>query len=230
MKKFLAVLMTALAGSACTKTPESYPVHRLQTGSGETIELVLINHGSIAVRYKGLNLYVDPVNVKGRCSYASLPKADYIFITHDHFDHLDKPTIDALSKEGTRLVRAEERVDISEGIVVTAHPAYNTTPGREKFHPKGVGRGYLFSLGDKRIYVAGDTEDVPELALLKAVDVAFLPVNQPYTMTPEQCANAVRLMEPKFVIPYHMSGTSESELRACLDKTGIPYLFREELR
>ena len=83
MKKFLSIFLTALAGSAYTKTPEAYPVHRLQTGSGETVELVLINDGSMAIRYKGLNLYVDPVNVKGRCSYASLPKADYIFTTHD---------------------------------------------------------------------------------------------------------------------------------------------------
>lgn len=120
MKKFLSILLATFAGSACTKTPETFPVHRLKTCSGETIELVLINHGSLAIRYTGLNLYVDPVNVKGRCSYASMPKADYIFITHDHFDHFNKPTIDAIFKEGTRIVRAGTR-----GISPQRHGTWN---------------------------------------------------------------------------------------------------------
>lgn len=161
---------------------------------------------------------------------SKLPKADYIFLTHDHGDHLNEPTIAALSTPTTRRVRKEERVEISPAVTVTAHPAYNTTPGREKFHPKGVGRGYLFQIEDKRIYVAGDTEDIPEFADLKNVDLAFFPVNQPYTMTPAQCASAVKRMSPARVIPYHMGNTSETDLRAALDKTGVPYLFKEELR
>lgn len=205
-------------------------VERLKTHSGETIELVLINHGSIAIRYKEKNLYVDPVEVRGRCSYKDMPKADCIFITHDHFDHLDEPTIAAISTEKTRRFRKEDRVTVMEGVTVSAKPAYNTTPGREKFHPKGIGRGYLFEIEDKRIYVAGDTEDIPEFGAITNVDIAFFPVNQPYTMTPAQCAQAVRTMKPARTIPYHMGDTDLKDLAAKLKSTGVPFAIYDCLR
>ena len=103
------------------------------------------------------------------------------------------------------------------GIIVEAVPAYNTTPGREQFHPKGNGNGYLIRfLGSLSAYVAGDTEDVPEMADLynekSRVSVAFLPVNQPYTMTVDQCVNAARMVKPRILIPYHFGQTDISEL------------------
>ena len=223
----ILALGIGLVSSAALAEPA---VERLKTRSGETVELVLINHGSVAVRYKGKSLYVDPVEVKGRTSYGDLPKADCIFITHDHFDHLDETTIASISTEKTRRFRKEERIVVMDGVTVTAKPAYNTTQGREKFHPRGVGRGYLFEIEDKRIYVAGDTEDIPEFAEIADVDVAFFPVNQPYTMTPCQCASAVRAMKPKRVIPYHMGNTDLKLLEKELEPTGVPFAIYECLR
>ena len=230
-----AALATAVvAGNVAAKAEPAAvaepAVERLGTRSGEVIELVLINHGSIAIRYRGKSFYVDPVEVKGRCSYRDMPKADAIFITHDHFDHLDEPTIAAISTGKTRRFRKEDRVTPMEGVAVSAKPAYNTTPGRGKFHPRGVGRGYLFEIEDRRIYVAGDTEDIPEFAAIANVDVAFFPVNQPYTMTPAQCANAVRTMKPARVIPYHMGNTDLKALEAELKSTGVPFKIYECLR
>ena len=102
---------------------------------------------------------------------------------------------------------------MTKDILLEAVPAYNTTPGREQFHPKGNGNGYVLTIDGFRLYAAGDTEDVPEMANLKDIDLAFLPVNQPYTMTPDQCVNAANMFKPKVLIPYHSSQT---------DLTGIP--------
>ena len=230
IKSFVLSLLASGAGIFSSIALAEPSAERLKTRSGETIELVLINHGSIAIRYKEKNFYVDPVEVKGRCSYKAMPKADCIFITHDHFDHLDEPTIAAISTEKTRRFRKEDRVTVMAGVAVSAKPAYNTTPGREKFHPKGVGRGYLFEIEDKRIYVSGETEDNPEFAAVTNVDVAFFPVNQPYTMTPAQCAKAVRTMKPARVIPYHMGNTDLELLDRELKATGVPFTIYECLR
>ena len=100
-------------------------------------------------------------------------------------------------------------------------PAYNTTPGREMFHPKGNGNGYVLTIDGLRIYVAGDTEDIPEMASLADVDVALLPVNQPYTMTPEQCIAATRVIRPKVLIPYHFGQTDLSGLPAALPEIDV---------
>ena len=89
------------------------------------------------------------------------------------------------------------------GIAIEAVPAYNTTPGKEKFHPKGRDNGYVLTMGGKRVYVAGDTEDTPEMRALKGIDVAFLPMNLPYTMSVEKAAEAIRAFKPKVVYPYH---------------------------
>ena len=106
-------------------------------------------------------------------------------------------------------------------------PAYNTTPGREKFHPKGRDNGYVLTLGGFRIYLAGDTEDISEMADAKDVDVAFLPVNQPYTMTPEQAASAARTVKPKVLFPYHYSETPIQQVRIRLAGTGIDVRIRD---
>ena len=160
-----------------------------------------------------------------------LPKADVILVTHEHPDHLEDSTITVLTGEKTRLIlnqasrdmigRGEvigngEKLVLPGDIVLEAVPAYNTTPGREKFHPKGNGNGYVLTIDGLRIYVAGDTEDVPEMADLHDIDVAFLPVNQPYTMTPEQCIRAAGMIAPKVLIPYHYSKTDISGIPAAL--------------
>ena len=110
-------------------------------------------------------------------------------------------------------------------VIVEAVPAYNTTPGREKLHPKGNGNGYVLDLDGLRIYIAGDTEDIPEMAELKDIDIAFLPVNQPYTMTPDQCVRAAQTIRPKILIPYHFGQT---DLRGVPERLpGMTVLLRK---
>ena len=106
-----------------------------------------------------------------------------------------------------------ERTQLEEDIEIEAVPAYNTTKGREQFHPKGRDNGYILTLDGLRIYIAGDTEDIPEMADIKDIDIAFLPCNQPYTMTPEQLVRAAKIIKPKVLFPYHYGDT---------DVSGIP--------
>lgn len=225
-----------LAWTEAGKPVTRYEVERFLTDSGLPVDISLIKHGSLEIRYRGISIQVDPVKEYGKhTDYTfEFPKADYILVTHEHRDHLDELAIGELSGEGTRLILNQKSRDITgrgevignggrialpawtewpgrneepEDIVLEAVPAYNTTPGREMFHPKGNGNGYVLTIDGLRIYVAGDTEDVPEMAELRDIDVAFLPVNQPYTMTPEQCVRAAKVICPKVLIPYHYSQT-----------------------
>ena len=219
-----------------------YEVDIFKTPKGSLLYLYLIKHGSVAIEYDSLFIQVDPVAEFGKHTDYSVefPKADVILVTHEHADHLEDSTIKVLTKEDTRLIlnktsadkigRGEiiangESLELPKGIRLEAVPAYNTTAGREKFHPKGNGNGYLLTIDGFRIYIAGDTEDVPEMANLKDIDVALLPVNQPYTMTVEQCANAANMIMPKVLIPYHFSKTDLSPLQGMIPKQKI--LFRQ---
>ena len=219
-----------LAWTGAGKRVSKYEVERFWTASGEPVEITLVKHGSLEIAYRGLSIQIDPVSGLGKpTDYAvEFPKADVILVTHEHGDHLEDATIATLTGDNTVLLLNEksrgiigrgqaiangESRALPGGILLEAVPAYNTTPGREMFHPKGNGNGYVLTLDGLRIYVAGDTEDVPEMAILKNIDVAFLPVNQPYTMTPAQCIAAAQVIQPKVLIPYHYSQT---------DITGIP--------
>ena len=203
--------------------------------------LTLIKHGSLALDYNGLSVHVDPVTECGKhTDYAvEFPKADIILVTHEHFDHLDKTAIGALSKAGTQLVTnarcAEmlgygtvmgngDSMDLPGGIHLDAVPAYNYTDGHTQFHPKGRDNGFVLTIDGLRIYIAGDTEDIPEMAELKDIDLAFLPVNQPYTMTVDQCIRAAKTLSPKVLIPYHFSQTDLSSIPGAL--TGIDVRLR----
>lgn len=217
------------AGKRVTK----YEVETFWTDGGKPVRITLIKHGSLEVAYDGLSIQIDPVGEYGKhTDYAvEFPKADVILVTHEHKDHFEPATIDILSAEGTRLILNEtsraqigkgeaiangQRTELPGGIVMDAVPAYNTTPGREMFHPKGNGNGYVLTIDGLRIYVAGDTEDVPEMADLKDIDVAFLPVNQPFTMTVDQCVAAAKAIAPIVLIPYHYSKTDLSALPSLL--------------
>ena len=232
-----------LAWTAVGKRVTKYEVERFWTASGAPVDITLIKHGSLEINYNGLSIQIDPVSGYGKpTDYATeFPKADVILITHEHGDHLDSEAIAAISRgESTLLILNEksrnqlgdgevmhngESHNLPLGIKLEAVPAYNTTPGREKFHPKGNGNGYVLTIDGLRIYVAGDTEDVPEMADLKDVDVAFLPVNQPYTMTPEQCIAAAKVIGPKVLIPYHFGQTDLSSLPTALP--GIDVRLRQ---
>ena len=231
-----------LAWTGAGRRTTKYEVELFQTEGGSLVALCLIKHGSLEIEYDGLSIQVDPVGDYGKkTDYAKeFPKADVILVTHEHPDHLEDSTIKVLEGDNTLLILNKTSADrigrgeviangqsreLPHGIMLEAVPAYNTTPGREMFHPKGNGNGYILTIDGLRIYIAGDTEDVPEMAELKDIDIAFLPVNQPYTMTPEQCANAAKMFNPKVLIPYHFGKTDLSGLQEMIPSQKI--LFRQ---
>ena len=222
------------------KISNTYQVECIPDGGKDPLIITLIKHGSVELSYKGYSMEFDPVSGYGKNTdfTKEFPKADAILITHEHGDHLDKNAISALSSEKTEIFMNEKSCQQSGmgkplangqkivldpyGIVIEAVPAYNTTAGREQFHPKGNGNGYVVRLSEGlSAYVAGDTEDVPEMADLKDINVAFLPVNQPYTMTVEQCVKAVKMVNPKVLIPYHFGQTDMSPLPELLPDTKV---------
>ena len=224
-----------------TKDEHGMEIDRIDTKNG-ALTFHCIKHASVRIEMGEKNIYVDPVTRLGNWSidYSKLPKADYIFITHEHGDHYDAAAINALSKEGTVLVLNKRCADMLgkgiamkngdrqalEGIDVEAVPAYNNTPGREKFHPKGRDNGYIFTIDGKRIYFAGDTEDIEEMAQVKNIDVAFLPCNQPYTMTPDQLVRSAKTIKPKILFPYHYGDTKVDAITDMLKDSGIDVRIR----
>ena len=219
------------------KMSNTYQVECIPAGGGnEPLIVTLIKHGSLELSYKGMSVQVDPVSGYGKnTDYAKeFPKANAILITHEHGDHLDKDAITALSSDKTEILlnaKSQQQIGVGRvlangdnftlapvGICIEAVPAYNTTAGREQFHPKGNGNGYVVHfLGTLTAYVAGDTEDIPEMENIRnmspgRLSVAFLPVNQPYTMTVDQCVNAAKTINPEILIPYHFGQTDLSAL------------------
>jgi L-ascorbate metabolism protein UlaG (beta-lactamase superfamily) len=185
--------------------------------------------------FGGKVIHVDPWSKMA--DYTKLPKADIILLTHHHGDHLDTKALDTLRTEKTTVVLTETcaakvkggvvmnngDVKTLQGLKIEAVPAYNIVHMRSKgtpFHPKGNGNGYVITFGDKRVYVAGDTENVPEMKGLKEIDIAFLPMNVPYTMTPEMVADAAKAFKPKILYPYHYGKTDTSKLVDLLKDTG----------
>jgi L-ascorbate metabolism protein UlaG (beta-lactamase superfamily) len=188
---------------------------------GGEIRITPILHGSVQLEFGDTAIYVDPW---GRGDYSGAPQADLILVTDVHGDHLDAEAIASLSLEGTELVVSAavaeelgsgtvlangESVEVA-GIRIEAIPMYNLKRGPEEgklFHEKGRGNGYLLTLGDKRIYFAGDTACTPEMRELQDIDVAFVPMNLPYTMPPEEAAECVAAFKPAIVYPYHYRGS-----------------------
>ena len=229
-------------GNAGLKAVSAYEVESFITESGAPVDITLIKHGSLEIRYNGLSVQVDPVSGLGKpTDYAEeFPKADVILVTHEHGDHLDKQAIEALRKEGTVLITNSRCAEIlgwgtslangestmlPSGIQLEAVPAYNNSEGHLQFHPKGRDNGFILTIENLRIYIAGDTEDIPEMAAIKDIDIAFLPVNQPYTMTVEQCVRAAKTIMPKVLIPYHFGETDLSGLPEMLP--GIDVRIRQ---
>ncbi len=199
-----------------------YPQDTVVTRGGGKLKITFFAHSSLMFEFDGRHIYTDPV--KGNADYGSLPCADVILVTHDHYDHFDIPTIEKLSTPHTVFIGNKSSVDqlgsgeaMANGdrkslpfMDIEAVPAYNTSPDKQQFHPRG-GRdnGYVLTFGGTRVYLAGDTEDTPEMLALKDIDIAFLPVNQPYTMTEEQAARAVKALKPKVFYPYHYGQTEQ---------------------
>lgn len=192
-----------------------------------------INHSALRFEYKGKQYYIDPA---GQADWAKMPKADVILVTHEHADHLDVKVIEQIRKQDTLIYANEASVKkagfgkvIAVGdrmklvdVRVEAIAAYNRTPDRLKYHPKErKDNGYLLTIDDKRVYVAGDTEETEEMRALKAIDIAFLPCNLPYTMTPKEAAEAAMSFKPKVLYPYHQGKSDPNEVKKLLDGEGI---------
>jgi len=220
---------------------QKFPVFDTFPTSAGVVEMHFIGHGSLMFRVNNFVIHVDPVSSSG--SYENLPKADIILVTHEHFDHLDPDLITRLRKDETILFSTEKVAvqvkwaqvmkagdkNMTENIAIEAVPAYNIVnmraPG-QPFHPKGNGIGFILSIGDKKIYVAGDTENTPEMKALKNIDVAFLPMNLPYTMTPEMVADAVEAFKPAILYPYHFSDTNTDTIVELLKGSGTEVRIR----
>ena len=228
--------------STIAATAAEYQTDTFKTKGGKEVAITAIKHASLRIQYDGLEIQVDPVvKYPPATDYAKFPKADVILVTHEHFDHFDGDAIAALKNDatqiianpsvqqmmgsGTAMTNGESRV-IAKGISLAAVPAYNTTAGRTQFHPKGRDNGYVLTMDGFSIYIAGDTEDIPEMSKLKDIDVAFLPCNQPYTMTPEQVAKAARTIKPKVLFPYHYSKTPVKRVAELLSDTSIDVRIR----
>jgi len=237
-KYFLTIIFTAMILPGFSQEPPEYD--KINTSVG-IVEMHFVGHGSLFFKVNGFVIYIDPVRSSG--NYDFLPKADIILVTHEHGDHLDTKLIEDLKKQGTLLfcnqnstskvpwgmaMKAEDRQEINN-IIIEAVPAYNivneSAPG-SPFHPKGAGLGYILTIGGKRIYVAGDTENTPEMKSLRNIDVAFLPMNLPYTMTPAMVADAALAFKPKILYPYHYGDTDTGELIKLLKDSGIEVRIR----
>lgn len=237
---FLTLTLTFLIMSTIVKSQDVPEYDKIQTSAG-TVEMHFIGHGSLMFKVNGTIIYFDPVSSTG--NYYLMPKADLILITHEHPDHLDVNVINILKKQGTlvlcnqnsaksipwAMVMAEGSRQELKNIVIDAVPAYNIVNERapgQPYHPKGGGLGFVLTLGGKRFYVAGDTENTPEMKSLKKIDVAFLPMNLPYTMTPEMVADAAKAFRPKILYPYHFGDTDTKKIVDLLKDSGIEVRIR----
>jgi len=209
---------------------------------GEDLEITFIGHGTLMFTFGDQVIHLDPTSMFG--DYSELPKADLILVTHEHGDHLDVDLIRELRKEDTVVIgneacaqkvtdcivmkNGDQRSEL--GLQIKAVPAYNIqhmrSPGTP-FHPKGVGNGYVINFADLRVYVAGDTENIPEMKELHDIDVTFLPMNLPYTMTPEMVVDAAGMFHPKVLYPYHFGDTDTSVLEKLLSDSDIEVRIRE---
>lgn len=201
-------LLAALLVQESTKIP---------TSKGD-LEILPVNHATFVMKWDGKTVFVDPVG--GGDRFQAFGKPDLILITDIHGDHMHPDTVKAVAVASTKIVApgavAEKVAGASKlangeklkvgDIEIEAIPMYNLTPERKERHVKGRGNGYVVTLGGKRVYISGDTEDIPEMRALKDIDLAFVCMNLPFTMEVEKAADAVLAFKPKVVAPYHYRG------------------------
>jgi L-ascorbate metabolism protein UlaG (beta-lactamase superfamily) len=230
--KILSILfgsLLALAASMHAADTQEFPT------SAGPVKITPLYHASTLIEAGGKVIYLDPAPP---AKLSALPKADLILITHIHGDHMDPDSIKQISKPGTEILAPASVVEtvtaakpMANGEKKTWHewtieavPAYNLKRGPQLgqlFHPKGRDNGYVLTYGGKRFYFSADTEGVPEMRALKNIDVAFVCMNLPYTMPPDEAADAVKAFHPKIAIPYHYRGSDLAVFQKALQGTGI---------
>lgn len=226
LKKMLAIGLVLTVSASMGRAQTEFTSDIFQTSEGE-LEITFLGHATLMIQFQGKIIHIDPVGQQA--DYSKLPQADLILITHEHGDHLDANAVAQIRKESTKLIITEAcaaRIkdgtvmgngdrSIHKGIQVECVPAYNIKnmrDGKTPFHPKGHGNGFILTFGNKRVYVAGDTENTPEMKALTDIDIAFLPMNLPYTMSPEMVADAAEAFKPKILYPYHYGNTDTAVL------------------
>jgi L-ascorbate metabolism protein UlaG (beta-lactamase superfamily) len=227
------------SASASAVPPAARTTDTIATSKGD-LKITPLKHASVLFEFGGHAIYVDPAM---DAPVEGLPKADYVFITHVHPDHMDPGLVDKLKKPTTVVVGPRTVADKMSGVTVLANGAkksfgdveveavamYNLqrgpAPGK-LYHPKGDGDGFVFTFGDKRVYTSGDTECTPEMRALQSIDVAFVCMNLPYTMPPKEAAECINAFAPKIVYPYHYRGSNLDELKAGVTKPGIEVRMR----
>ncbi len=221
---------------------KTYESDLISTSTGD-LKITFLGHGSLMMAFNGKVIHIDPYS--DVADYSALPAANLVLITHEHGDHLDTKALAAISsadtpivltelcyknlKRGTVMHNGDEHTVL--GINIKAVPAYNIVnlrPSGGPYHPKGEGNGYVLTFGDTTVYIGGDTENIPEMGELKDIDVAFLPMNLPYTMTPEMVADAANMFNPAILYPYHFGKTDTRRLVELLkDKPSIEVRIRQ---
>ncbi len=212
--------------------PQSLPSDSYLTKMGE-LSVTVAGHASLIFTINGKVIHIDPYSKVA--DYSKLPKADLILLTHEHSDHFDINAIEQIKKANTRFIVSKVCADslnygevltngdktVFEGIDIQAVPAYNIVSKNsdgEFYHPKGRGNGYVLTFGSEKVYVAGDTENIPEMKQLKDIYIAFLPKNTPYTMTDEMFVDAVQKVSPIYLYPYHFSDFNDKKILKALEK------------
>lgn len=235
----MKILSGFLLASVVLFAQASRPVEEFKTSAGP-VKITIVRHASMLIEAGGKAIHVDPWS---QGNFDGLPKADLILITDIHPDHLDQKAIDQVKKDGTEFIApAAVAKTVTQAKVlangesttwdkwkIEAVPMYNLKRGPSPgtlYHDKGRGNGYVLTYGGTRFYIAGDTEGIPEMRALKNIDAAFVPMNLPYTMTPEEAADAVRAFHPKIVYPFHYRGSDPEVFKKALDGTGIDVRLR----
>ena len=230
MKNVFVFLMSIFVLSTLTMAQKNYQTDTIPASSGNLM-ITFLGHSSLMFTFDSTVVHVDPYSKVA--NYSALPDADLVLITHHHQDHLDTAALNQVLKQGTVILGSQTVAGsvkdaivmkngdskTIKGVGINAVPAYNIVHKRDNgqpFHPKGEGNGYIIIIKGKKIYIAGDTENIPEMKQFKEIDIAFLPVNLPYTMTPEMAADAARAIRPKILYPYHYGDTEIPRLTELL--------------
>lgn len=233
MKK---ILLTILAAAGVLSAQAQRTMPDLEMARNGQLSVQPINHASLVFNYSGKNIYVDPAG--DASNFEGLLPPDLIVITDIHGDHLDIKTIEAINTQKATFIVPQAVADklpasinkknivvlangkrtTESGVMIDAIPMYNLPESADAMHTKGRGNGYVLTIGGKKIYISGDTADIPEMKSLKGIDIAFVCMNLPYTMDVKTAASAVLAFKPAAVYPYHYKGQDTNEFKKLVSE------------